>query len=177
YAPPPATIKSAPILVPTPDALARAPINGGIEGLASLPNGRLLMLTEDFANSDGSLKGWLTSDAGFAEISYVPATGHNVTDCAALTNGDVIVLERRYRPLGIFSVRLALVNQKDLRPGAKLTGKELLRLEQPLAVENFEGLAVQKISQGTLIYLISDDNYNPFQQTLLLQFLLPDTDN
>ena len=177
YAPPPATIKSAPILVFTPDALARAPINGGIEGLASLPDGRLLMLTEDFANADGSLKGWLSSGGGFVEISYVPATGHNVTDCAALPNGDVIVLERRYRPFGIFSVRLTLVDQKDLRPGAKLTGKELLRLEQPLAVENFEAVAVQKTARGTVIYIVSDDNYNSFQSTLLLQFLLPDSNH
>jgi hypothetical protein len=177
YAPPPATIKSAPILVPTPDALARAPINGGIEALASLPDGKLLMLTEDFANSNGSLKGWLSSSGGFAEISYVPARGYSVTDCAALPNGNVIVLERRYRPLAIFSVRLALVDFKDLRPGAKLTGKELLRLEQPLAVENFEAVAVQRTTRGTVIYLVSDDNYNPFQQTLLLQFLLPDSNH
>jgi hypothetical protein len=26
-----------------------------------------------------------------------------------------------------------------------------------------------------MIYLVSDDNYSPFQQTLLLQFLLPNT--
>jgi hypothetical protein len=177
YSPAPAMIKSAPILVPTPDALARAPMNGGIEGLASLPDGRLLMLTEDFANSDGSLKGWLSSGGRFAEISYVPARGYSVTDCAVLSNGDVIVLERRYRPLAIFSVRLALVDQKDLRAGAKLTGKELLRLEQPLAVENFEAVAVQRTTRGTVIYLVSDDNYNPFQQTLLLQFLLPDSNH
>jgi hypothetical protein len=177
YSPPPATIKSTPILVPTPDALARAPINGGIEALASLPDGKLLMLTEDFANSDGSLKGWLSSGGRFAEISYVPARGYSVTDCAVLSNGDVIVLERRYRPLAIFSVRLALVDQKDLRAGAKLTGKELLRLEQPLAVENFEAVAVQRTTRGTVIYLVSDDNYNPFQQTLLLQFLLPDSNH
>jgi hypothetical protein len=177
YSPPPTTIKSTPTLIPTPAALTRAPANGGIEGLASLPNGRLLMLTEEFANSDGSMKGWFSDNDGFAEISYVPARGYSVTDCAALSNGDVIVLERRYRPLAIFSVRLTLVNQKDLRPGAKLTGKELLRLEHPLAVENFEGLAVHKTSRGTVIYLVSDDNYNPFQQTLLLQFLLPDSNH
>jgi hypothetical protein len=177
YSAPPTTIKSTPILVPTPAALTRAPINGAIEGLASLPNGRLLILTEEFVNPDGSLKGWLSDNGGFAEISYVAARGYSVTDCAALSNGDVIVLERRYRPLAIFSVRLTLVNQNDLRPGAKLTGKELLRLEQPLAVENFEAVAVHKTSRGTVIYLVSDDNYNPFQQTLLLQFLLPDSKN
>ena len=59
---------------------------------------------------------------------------------------------------------------------AKLAGKELLKLEQPLAVENFEGIAVQQTSNGTMIFIVSDDNYSRFQQTLLLQFLLPDSD-
>jgi hypothetical protein len=177
YSPPPATIKSTPILVPAPAALTRAPTNGGIEGLASLPNGRLLILTEEFTNSDGSMKGWLSDNGEFAEISYVPARGYKVTDCAALPSGDLLVLERRYVPFGILSARLTLVDSKTLRPGAKLTGNELLRLEQPLAVENFEGLAAHKTSRGTVIYLVSDDNYNPFQQTLLLQFLLPDSAN
>ena len=36
-------------------------------------------------------------------------------------------------------------------------------------------LAVQQTAQGTMIYLVSDDNYNPFQQTLLLQYLLSDS--
>ena len=76
--------------------------------------------------------------------------------------------------LSILSARLCKAG--SLRPGAKLAGKELLKLEQPLAVENFEGIAVQQTSNGTMIFIVSDDNYSRFQQTLLLQFLLPDFD-
>jgi hypothetical protein len=50
-------------------------------------------------------------------------------------------------------------------------------LEQPLAVENFEGMAVQQTAAGTMIFIVSDDNYSTFQQTLLLQFLLPSSEN
>jgi hypothetical protein len=74
---------------------------------------------------------------------------------------------------GYLPARMTLVKAESIRPGAKLVGKELLRLEQPLAVDHFEGLAVQQSPRGTMIFIASDDNYSSFQQTLLLQFLLP----
>ena len=89
----------------------------------------------------------------------------------------MLVLERRYVPLGILSARITLVKGSHLRAGAKLIGKELLKLEQPLAAENYEGIAVKRTSKGTMIFIVSDDNYSSFQQTLLLQFFLPDAAN
>ncbi|HEX6770099.1 MAG TPA: esterase-like activity of phytase family protein, partial [Candidatus Binatia bacterium] len=175
YDPPPHTFASTPTAIAVPAELSRAPSNGGIEGLTALPDGRLLALTEEFANPDGSFKGWLLDGKQFAELSYLPAKGFRVTDCAALKNGDVLVLERRYVPFGVLSARVTIVDGKTVRPGGKLSGRELLRIEHPLTVENFEGLAVQESAKGTLIYLVSDDNYNRFQETLLLQFLLPDS--
>ena len=177
YPAPPETFQSAPSPVQIPSAVSRAPSNGGIEGLTMLPDGRLLALTEEFKNPDGSFKGWLINNDQFSEISYVASQGFRVTDCAALDNGDVLVLERRYVPFGILSVRVTLVKFNSLQPGAKLAGKELLKLEQPLATENFEGIAAHQTSKGTMIFMVSDDNYSSFQQTLLLQFLLPDANN
>ncbi|HEY1236629.1 MAG TPA: esterase-like activity of phytase family protein [Candidatus Binatia bacterium] len=174
YAAPPLTMKSVPEIVKTSPELARAPGNGGMEGIASFPDGRLLILTEEFANPDGSFKGWLVNRERAVELSYIPSPGFHVTDCAALDNGDVLVLERRYVPFGILSARITIVEDKRLRAGAKLIGKELLKLEQPLAAENYEGIAVQRTPRGTIIFIVSDDNYSSFQQTLLLQFLLPD---
>jgi hypothetical protein len=177
YNPPPNTFNSTPVSVKIPLAIRRAPSNGGLEGLTLLPDGRLLILTEEFANADGSFKGWLIEEGKSAELSYVPADGFRVTDCAALPNGDVLVLERRYTLIAILSARITLVKADTVQPGAKLTGKELLRLEQPLAAENYEGIAIKQTSNGTMIFIVSDDNYSSFQQTLLLQFLLPNTGN
>ena len=58
-----------------------------------------------------------------------------------------------------------------------LNGEDLLRLDPPLRLDNFEGIAVQEDAAGTLIYLISDNNFQPFQRTLLLQFRLPRRDH
>lgn len=175
YPPPPATFASPPTLVPLPRRLSRAPGNGGIEGLCALPDGRLLALTEEFKNPDDSFKGWLLGENLSAELSYIPADGFRVTDCAARDSGDVLVLERRYMPIGILSARVTLVKAASLAPGAKLAGKELVKLEHPLATENFEGIAAHQTPRGTVVFLVSDDNYGWFQNTLLLQFLLPDT--
>jgi hypothetical protein len=173
YNPPPNTFNSTPVSVEIPLAIRRAPSNGGLEGLTLLPDGRLLILTEEFANADGSFKGWLIEEGKSAELSYIPADGFRVTDCAALPNGDVLVLERRYTLIAILSARITLVKAKTVQPGAKLAGAELLKLEQPLAAENYEGIAIKQTSNGTMIFIVSDDNYSSFQQTLLLQFLLP----
>ena len=173
YPPPPMTFYSLPVPVPVPAAVARAPSNGGLEGIAVFSDGRLLALTEEFQNPDGSFKGWLIDGERFFELSYLPSEGFRVTDCAALSNGDVIVLERRYVPLGILSARLKLVRGATIQLGSKLIGEELIKLEYPLEVDNFEGVAVQEDPRnGTIIYLVSDDNYHPIQRTLLFQFRL-----
>jgi hypothetical protein len=174
YPAPPETFHAPPSVLRMPPAVERAPGNSGLEGLTALPDGRLLALTEAFENPDRSLKGWLIDKRHWAELSYEPAKGFRVTDCAALDSGDVLVLERRYVPFGILSARIVLIKGGTLKPGARLIGKQLLRLEQPLAAENYEALAVQRTRQGTSVFIASDDNYGWFQQTLLLQFLLPD---
>jgi hypothetical protein len=176
YPPPPVAFYSSPLPVSIPAEILKAPSNGGLEGIAVFSDGRLLALTEEFQNRDGTFKGWLIEGERSFELSYLPSEGFRVTDCAALSNGDVIVLERRYVPLGILSARLKLVRATTIQPGSKLVGEELIKLEYPLEVDNFEGVAVQEDPRnGTIIYIVSDDNYHPLQRTLLLQFRLNET--
>ena len=92
YSPLPNTFASIPVSVPIPAAVAQAPSNGGIEALTTLADGRLLIIAEELENPDGSVKAWVLDDGQFTELSYMPAKGFRVTDCAALNNGDVLVL-------------------------------------------------------------------------------------
>jgi hypothetical protein len=172
YAAPPATLTARPQPIQLPPEIGRAPANGGLEAVTALPDGRLLMIAEKFINRDGSSKAWLLDNGTPAEFAYVPTRGFRVTDCAALEGGDVVVLERRYAPLAILSARLKVVSGAAIRPGAKVAGSEILALEYPLNVDNFEGVAVHDHPRhGLMIFLISDDNYHPLQRTLLLQFV------
>ena len=175
YRAPPDTLSSPAVPVSLPSEVFIAPRNGGLEAVSVLPDGRIFAIAEEFENPDGSLKAWLVDDARFAELPYRADSGFSVADSAALKNGDVIILERRFRLPIRFSTRLILVKAEQIRPGAALMGEELLRLEAPLYTENFEGVAVMESDAGTLIFLVSDDNYFWLQRTLLLQFLLPKT--
>jgi hypothetical protein len=173
YAAPPETLASAAVPIALPSEISKAPSNGGLEAVSVRPDGRIFAIAEWFENPDGSSKAWLLNNGHSAELSYLPETGFRTSDAAALGNGDVLVLERRYRFPIRFSARLALVKARDIKPGAALKGEEIARFEPPLNIDNFEGVAVKETREGTMIFMVSDDNYFFLQRTLLLQFLLP----
>jgi hypothetical protein len=54
-----------------------------------------------------------------------------------------------------------------------LEGRVIAEFLPPVTVDNFEGVAVRRGEDGeTLVYVLSDDNFNPDQRTLLLMFEL-----
>ena len=162
-----------PAPVETPPALELAPANGGIEALAVLGPGRLLALTEDLRTRDGDLVGWLIEEGGVSELTYATRHRFRPTDLAVLPDGDLLALERRYSVIAGAGARLVRIARQSIRPGARLEGEEIARLVPPLTVDNMEGLAVRAAPDGgALVYMLSDDNYNPFQATLLMVFRL-----
>ena len=66
------------------------------------------------------------------------------------------------------------VRADSVRPGRVLEGAVVAELTAPFVAENFEGLAVLTTLTGvTYVAVLSDDNFNPAQRTLLLWFELP----
>jgi hypothetical protein len=55
-----------------------------------------------------------------------------------------------------------------------LEGEEILRIAAPLPVDNFEGVSAVRVGGRTLVAMISDDNQNLLQRTMLLLFVLAD---
>ena len=160
---------------PIPEAAARAPGNGGLEAIAPLAGGRILLLAESLKRGDGVHAGWLVGDAAGA-LGYRPAPGFKPTDAATLAGGDVLVLSRSFSLIGGFRARLERIPAGAIRPGAVLRGALLAHLAHPLTVDNFEGVAAVRDSDGgTLVYILSDDNFNFFQRTLLLLFRLDES--
>ena len=159
--------------LPLPADLFKAPSNGGLEAVAILPDRRFVLITERYKNENGTTKGWLMDKNRFSSISYLQSDGFEPTDISSLPNGDLLLLERRYNLLRGAMVRVRRLPATSIRPGARLKGEELALLKAPFEVDNFEGLAVrQHPTAGTLLYMISDDNYSLLQRTLLLQFRL-----
>jgi hypothetical protein len=84
------------------------------------------------------------------------------------------LLQRRYTVAGGQGMRLSLKSADQIKPGQRMLDVELARMTPPLSVDSFEGLAVHADpTGGWTIYLLSDDNFNPLQRTLLLRFHLP----
>jgi hypothetical protein len=98
---------------------------------------------------------------------------HRPTSIALLPDGNLVLLERAFDVVRGVRVSVKRVKLADIRPDAVVRGEELAWLRQPLSVDNFEGIAAGRGSHGeTLLWLLSDDNFNPLQRTILLHFEL-----
>jgi hypothetical protein len=159
-----------PSLIPPP-RLEDAPANSGLESLVRLRDGRLLAITENLAVS-GGVRGWIGDGkaGGWRPLVWRTSDAFLPTDAALLPSGDILVLERRFPPVG---ARLRRLSAASIAPGAVLDGLEIARLEGSLNVDNMEGIDVQRAAFGeTLVWILSDDNYSFLQRTLLLHFRL-----
>lgn len=164
-----------PDVVATPADLKRAPGNGGLEGLALLSSGRLLALTESFRDSAGNIRGWLLGQgADPAPLALKRRLPFDLTDVRELANGDVLTLERRFSRAGGVGFEMRRIPGASVVADAVLDGDVVADAGMNFIIDNMEGLSVRKGADGeTLIYLVSDDNFNaPLQQTLLMMFEL-----
>lgn len=165
-----------------PEAIRNLPANDGLEGLTALrageDRGAILTFAESASGRSGVVRGWLIKEGRTDEVSLRDRDGFSVTDLAALANGDVLALQRRYRgPLDGVRMRLLRLSADGVRRGAQsgalIEPEVLIEADARMGVDNMEGLAViERPGGGVLVTMISDDNFSPLQRTLLLQFAL-----
>lgn len=159
-------------VVPPPPGLEAAPVNGGIESLVALGKGRLFALTEYWIQAE-LITTWMRGPNDWQPLGYRFERGLRPSDAALLPWGDLIVLERAYsQDRGIVGVRLRQIAQQLLKPGAALGGRLVADIDPPLTLDNLEGIDCHRSGGETLCYLVSDNNFNPEQRTLLLLFAL-----
>lgn len=162
--------------VEAPPGLDRAPINGGLEGLTLLADGRVFALTEELPppGAPALRQGWIGRPGRWMPVSWQPEPGFVPTDVAGLPDGGALVLERRFTWLTGFAARVAVVRAAMLRAareGSLLRGETILRLDgDPLPAENWEGVAVAQHAGRTLVALVADDNDSRLQRSLMLLF-------
>lgn len=161
-----------------PDSLNGMSSNLGIEAMTILRGGPfaggMVAFAEERLTADGDHTGSLAT-GGKSEPLYLKRHAEfDITDVQSLDDGSLVVLERSFNlQTRRLDIRLRLIAATDIKPGAMLTGETLLEAGPELEIDNFEGLAVHKSADGAVILtLISDDNFNMFQRTLLVQFKL-----
>lgn len=159
--------------IPVPAAIARLPRNNGIEAMAPLGGNDLVLVSEGIANAAGDTRAWLRRDGHWSEFALASSDDYRPTDLARMPDGDLLLLERRFKIIGSVRARLSIIAAADIRPDARVAPREIAVLSSPMIVDNFEAVAVRRDESGrTIVYLLSADNQNPLQRTLLLQFEL-----
>jgi hypothetical protein len=82
--------------------------------------------------------------------------------------GEVLALERFYAPGAGNSIRVLELTVQD-----GVRAREIAALDPPLALDNFEGLSVAEIGGARVVFLVSDNNFNDRQRTLIYAFAWP----
>ncbi|MEK9671092.1 MAG: esterase-like activity of phytase family protein [Rhodospirillaceae bacterium] len=163
-----------PVPLPLPEEMKAAKPNRGIEALTLLNDGALFALSEGIGRGDATL-GWISDTKGWSVLLYKGGDGYRPTGAATLPGGDVVIVERYFTPREGVRVRVRRIDHETIKAGASIRGELLADLQPPFNVENFEGIEAVKGPRGeTLIFLISDNNFNRFgsQRTLLMMFEL-----
>lgn len=164
-----------------PPASARWPAKTSMETLVRLNDGRFLAIAEDSPGPGGNGHDVLLfagdpvdpATPPPARFSYAAPTGYLPTDAVAIGPDKLLVLNRRFTLMNLFTAVLTLVDLSDLNSGAILRGREVARLTSPVQHDNFEGLAISREDDQTMLWIASDDNHLFLQRSLLLKFALP----
>jgi len=174
-----------PTSVPMPEAIKSLRYNQGLEGLTVVTPGTLLAVSENTRDAAGNMEAWLVSDPGHAtegpvgRLGIVPHAPYEISDAAMGPSGmHLYLLERHYfGPIGGIAIAVRQIDAGEVKADARLGGEEIAQFDMRETIDNMEGLALRRDADGkTFLYMISDDNYNPLQRTLLLMFELTPAD-
>lgn len=152
-----ADLGASPAPVPSPDV--DFPDNEGMEGLSADGDGWLVL-----GEGGGA---WTCDRGGCAPLSDPmpkPADGFRFTGADRDPQGGWFVVERYYAPPLDMRVRVRRLSLEGV------LSAPLIQLRPPASTDNFEGIAAVATETGTRLYLLSDDNANVLQKTLLLAF-------
>ena len=162
----------------SPASMAKWPRKNGAESMARLHDGRFIIIVED-APDFGDVRPVVlfdrdpTDPAAVATISgYRPPKGYKPTEVAALPDGRILVLNRRFTLFSLFTAKLVLLPPIAIDARGTLSGRTIARFSSPIIADNYEGLAVTTENGRPIIWLNSDNNFMRWQRTLLLKFAL-----
>jgi hypothetical protein len=172
--------RARPIEVPA--AFRSFPSNGSVEALAFVPRGSgplggtLIAIAERGRDRNGDHLAFLIGGPRAGQFTIKRRNDYDVSDAAALPNGDLVIVERQFGWTTGLYIRLRRIPIAEIRPGALVDGPVLMEADLGQQIDNMEGIGVHRAGGDTVLTLISDNNFSPLQRTLLLQFSLAEPD-
>ncbi|WP_338424259.1 esterase-like activity of phytase family protein [Sphingopyxis kveilinensis] len=155
------------------------PKGRGPEAMVRLADGRVVIFAEGGRRDPRSNRAvMLASDPGAVTPPpvqfYYDSEGKGaVSDAALLPDGRILLVHRHVGWSPIFTSTIAIADPADIRTGAVLRSQTIGVVPRALA-DNFEGAAVEVADGRTYLWLVSDDNFQRWQRSLLVQFELVD---
>lgn len=162
---------SPPEALPSPPDLS-LPRRASFEALAFLPDGSVVTIAEDTRGSIGDFPVLRFTGPGWTLFGTLPRESDFLPVAADLgPDGHLYVLERAVRGFRGFAARV-----RAFEPGPNgLTGGTTVLQTRPGQHDNLEGLSVTQTPTGAIrLTMISDDNFNLFQTTEIVEYILLD---
>lgn len=159
-----------------PADAARMRSNKAFEAVGVLKGGpsrgSVVAFAERFLDSAGNHTGWVWLRGEPQRFGVRNIAEYDLTDTAALPDGGLLLLERRFRWLEGVKMRIRRLAPDEIRPGVLAEGEVLIESDMGQQIDNMEAIAVHAGPGGaTVVTVMSDDNFNSLlQRTLLLQF-------
>lgn len=150
------------------ETVARAPVDSPLAGAR-------IVVAERSIDSDGNLFAAIVEGPQKGLFTVRRSGDFDVTDGVFLSDGDLILLERRFSIVTGIGVRLRRIKGDMIRPGALVDGTVLMEADLTHHIDNIEGIDIWQRNDGaTIVSLLSDNNQSFLQRTLYLEFrLLP----
>lgn len=165
-----------------PIEMRQWPRNKGAETLIRMRDGRFIIISESLEENETHQALLFSGDPierGTIKTRFIyrPPASYRTTDGVQLPDGRLLMLHRRIGLPNGFSAKLGLVDpsifgQRTATENIVVESNVIATLSSPLLIDNMEGIAVTKAGNDSFIWLISDNNFNIFQRTLLLKFKL-----
>lgn len=157
----------------------RWPANRGPEAMVRLADGRTIIFSEDADDDPRGREALVYTDDPAVpgkpplRFFYDSAGKGLVSDAAPLPDGRVLLVHRRLGFDPVFTTIIAILDPADIGPDGVVYSRTIGHVPRVFA-DNYEGAAVSVDGARTFLWLVSDDNFNVWQRSLLLQFELVD---
>ncbi len=167
-----ATLRASEETLPIPPGFEALPVNGGLESVLALPDGRIIALAETSGDWAKGFPGWIIRGDQVSRFSLARNDWYVPTDLSLGPEGEwIYLIERRFTLIGGFGIRIRRFALTALQDAARIEPELLAEVGEPPLVENYEALATARDTSGrTILYLLSDDNFTTLQKTLFVQF-------
>jgi hypothetical protein len=133
--------------------------------------GELIAITEHSLDGAGNFRSYLLGRDRVTRFSVKRTDDFDVSDCAVLPPGDLLLLERRASPARGIAMRIRRLPLASFKEGALVDGRLVIEADLGYQIDNMEGIAVHRTADGeTIVTVVSDDNFSIIQRNLLLQF-------